>query len=87
MKDSSMSILATKTILLSIFGLSIVPFLAIILQYIDSIIGFSNSNGYYTNSNVYISKGPLIYIVIVLWINIIWGIFYLVYYCSIKRKR
>lgn len=84
MKNSPLNILAIKTILLSIFGLSTLPFLSIIVQYIDSIIGFSSGNGYYTNSSAYIFERPLIYIVIILCINIILGTLCLV--CNYKKK-
>lgn len=86
MKDSPLNILAIKTILLSIFGLSVLPFLSVIVQYIDSIINFSSGRGYYANSNEYIFRSPLVYIGIVLCINIILGISYLVYN-ALKKKR
>ena len=41
------------THLFGIFGLSTLPFLSIIVQYIDSITGFSSGNGYLTNKDVY----------------------------------
>ena len=48
MKDFSWKIFAIKTIIFSIWGLSTLPFLSIIVQYIDSITGFSSGNGYHT---------------------------------------
>ena len=45
MKDFSWKIFAIKTIIFSIWGLSTLPFLSIIVQYIDSITGFSSGNG------------------------------------------
>ena len=49
MKDFSWKIFAIKTIIFSLWGLSTLPFLSIIVQYIDSITGFSSGNGYHTN--------------------------------------
>lgn len=86
MKDSPLNILAIKTILLSVFGLSTLPFLAVIIQYIDSIIHFSSGNGYYTNSNAYIFKSPLVYMGVVLCINIILGVLCLAYQGLKKRE-
>lgn len=85
MKDSPLNILAIKTILLSIFGLSVLPFLSVIIQYIDSITNFSSGRGYYANSSEYIFKSPLVYIGIVLCINIILGFSYLAYN-ALKKK-
>ena len=85
MKDSPLNILAIKTILLSIFGLSVLPFLSVIIQYIDSITNFSSGSGYYANSGEYIFKSPLVYIGIVLCINIILGFSYLAYN-ALKKK-
>lgn len=56
MKDFSWKIFAIKTIIFSIWGLSTLPFLSIIVQYIDSITGFSSGNGYLTNNMDYLLK-------------------------------
>ena len=61
MKDFSWKIFAIKTIIFSIWGLSTLPFLSIIVQYIDSITGFSSGNGYHTNHMDYIFESPLVY--------------------------
>ena len=42
MKDFHLKILAIIMIIFGIFGLSTLPFLSIIVQYIDSITGFSS---------------------------------------------
>lgn len=86
MKDSPLNILAIKTIIFSIFGLSTLPFLSVIVQYIDSITGFSSGNGYHTNNMDYIFENPLVYMVAVLCINIILGLAYLLY-SFFKAKR
>lgn len=86
MKDSPLNILAIKIIIFSIFGLSTLPFLSIIVQYIDLITGFSSGNGYHTNNIAYIFEDPLVYIGGILCINIILGIVYLVY-SFLKTKR
>lgn len=86
MKDSSLKILAIKIIIFSIFGLSTLPFLSIIVQYIDSITGFSSGNGYHTNNIVYIFQSPLVYIGGILCINIILAVVYLIY-SFLKAKR
>ena len=62
MKDFHLKILAIIMIIFGIFGLSTLPFLSIIVQYIDSITGFSSGNGYLTNNMDYLFKSPLIYI-------------------------
>lgn len=86
MKDSPLNILAIKIILFSIFGLSTLPFLSIIVQYIDSITGFSSGNGYHTNNMDYIFENPLVYIGVILCTNVILGIVYLIY-SFFKAKR
>lgn len=78
MKDSPLRILATKTILLSVFGLSTLPFLAVVARYLDSVSGFSSGRGYHTNYMDYMFEAPLIYIGIILCVNIIWGTVYLI---------
>lgn len=79
MKDFSLKIFAIKTIIFSIFGLSTLPFFSIIVQYIDSITGFSSGRGYHTNNMDYIFESPLVYIGVILCINIILSIIYLIY--------
>ena len=86
MKDFSWKIFAIKTIIFSIWGLSTLPFLSIIVQYIDSITGFSSGNGYHTNHMDYIFESPLVYMGVVFCINIILAIAYLMY-CFLKAKR
>lgn len=86
MKASTLSIIAIKTILLSVFGLCTLPFLAVIAQYIDSVTGFSKGQGYHIESSTYIFESPLIYILIILCINILLGIIFLIY-VHIKEKR
>ena len=54
MKDFHLKILAIIMIIFGIFGLSTLPFLSIIVQYIDSITGFSSGNGYLTNNMDYL---------------------------------
>lgn len=49
----------------SIWGLNTLPFLSIIVQYIDSITGFSSGNGYHTNHMDYIFESPLVYMGVV----------------------
>lgn len=78
MKNSFYNNIAITTLILSIFGLSTIPFLAVILQYIDSITGFSPGRGYYSESYRYIFKSPLIYILITFCIYIIISITFLI---------
>ena len=73
-------------IIFGIFGLSTLPFLSIIVQYIDSITGFSSGNGYLTNNMDYLFKSPLIYIGGFFVFSIILAIIYLVY-SFFKAKR
>lgn len=77
MKDSPLKVLAFKTIILSILGLNTLPFLSIIVQYIDSVTGFSLESGYHTNNIDYIFESPLVYIGVVLCINIVLAMIYL----------
>ena len=79
MKDFHLKILAIIMIIFGIFGLSTLPFLSIIVQYIDSITGFSSGNGYLTNNMDYLFKSPLIYIGGFFVFSIILAIIYLVY--------
>lgn len=75
---SSLKIIAIKTIIKSIFGLCTLPLLAVIVQYIDSVTGFSRGQGYYSNSSTYIFSAPLIYILMILCINILLSVVYLI---------
>lgn len=77
--------IAVNTIILSIFGLFTLPFWAVVVQYIDSSVGFSGGQGYYTESNVYIFKRPLVYVFIIFGIYILVGITFLI--VSKKRKK
>ena len=85
MKDFHLKILAIIMIIFGIFGLSTLPFLSIIVQYIDSITGFSSGNGYHTNHMDYIFESPLVYMGVILCINIILAIAHLIY-CFFKAK-
>lgn len=75
---SSLKIISIKTIIKSIFGLCTLPLLAVIVQYIDSVTGFSRGQGYYSNSSTYIFSAPLIYILMILCINILLSVVYLI---------
>ena len=75
MKDFHLKILAIIMIIFGIFGLSTLPFLSIIVQYIDSITGFSSGNGYLTNNMDYLFKSPLIYIGAFLFLVSFWQLF------------
>ncbi len=88
MKTSSLRIFVIKMIILSTLGLCTLPFLSIIVQYIDSVTGFSKGQGYHTESSAYIFEFPLIFIFVILCINILLGVLYLVYgYIREKRDR
>ena len=78
MKDFHLKILAIIMIIFGIFGLSTLPFLSIIVQYIDSITGFSSGNGYLTNNMDYLLK-VLLFILVAFCFSIILAIIYLVY--------
>lgn len=75
---SSLKIIAIKTIIKSVFWLCTLPLLAVIVQYIDSVTGFSRGQGYYSNSGTYIFSSPLIYILMILCINILLSVVYLI---------
>lgn len=78
MKDSSLTALAIKTILISVFGLSLLPFLSLIVQVLDP-------NPSFTDSSMYISNGPLLYPTVVLCVNVILGIIILA--IKVKKER
>ncbi len=86
MKDSPLKVLAFKTIILSILGLSTLPFLSIIVQYIDSVTGFSLGSGYHADNIDYIFESPLVYIGVVFCINIVLAMIYLIH-CYLKEKQ
>ena len=86
MNKFSLNLFAVKTIMLSVFGLSMLPFLAIIVGYIDSVTGFIAGRGYYSDSTMYMFKSPLIYIGIILCINITFSVAVLLYNHFKKRK-
>jgi len=73
MRNSPYCVIAVKTIILSIFGLSTLPFWAVVVQFIDSVTGFSSGQGYHSASQRYIFESPLIYILVVLCINVVAG--------------
>ena len=75
---SSLKIIAIRTIIKSVFGLCTLSLLAVIVQYIDSVTGFSRGQGYYTDSSTYIFSAPLIYILMILCINILLSVVYLI---------
>jgi len=77
MKDSSLTAFAIKTILISVFSLSMLPFLSLIVQVLDP-------NPAFTDSSMYISNGPLLYPAIVLCANVIIGIIIIV--IKVKKK-
>lgn len=79
MKKLDYNILAVKTIMLSVFGLCSLPLLATVVQYIDSVVGFSDGQGYHTESSRYIFETPLVYILIILCIYILGAILFLIY--------
>lgn len=79
MKKLKYNILAIKTIMLSVFGLCSLPLLATVVQYIDSVVGFSTGQGYHTESSSYIFESPLIYILVILCIYILGAIMFLIY--------
>jgi len=86
MRNSPYCVIAVKTIILSIFGLSTLPFWAVVVQFIDSVTGFSSGQGYHSASQRYIFESPLIYILVVLCINVVAGIAFLAY-AHYKEKK
>ena len=86
MRNSPYCVIAVKTIILSIFGLSTLPFWAVVVQCIDSVTGFSSGQGYRSESQRYIFESPLIYILVVLCINVVAGIAFLAY-AHYKEKK
>ena len=74
MKDFHLKILAIIMIIFGIFGLSTLPFLSIIVQYIDSITGCNSGNCDLNNNMDYLFKGRMIYIVGFFVFRFIWEI-------------
>lgn len=58
-------IIAIKVMIFCIFGISTLPLIAVILQFIDSFTNFTGGRGYYTNYWRYLLESPLIFILIV----------------------
>ena len=87
MRNSPYCVIAVKTIILSIFGLSTLPFWAVVVQFIDSVTGFSSGQGYHSASRRYIFESPLIYILVVLCINVVTGIAFLAYTCYKEKME
>lgn len=71
MKREDVTVLAVRTILLSVFGLCALPFCCVIVQYIDSMTGFSTGSGYFSNPMSYLTRSPLIYLLIILCVDLI----------------
>ena len=70
-KNNEYVVFCIKMIVLSVFGLSTLPFLAGVVKYLDSVVGIDSSSGYYTDATEYIFRSPLIYMLVVLCANII----------------
>lgn len=67
MKRFECRMLAVKVVLMSVFGLFSLPSLAVVMQWIDSQVGFSGGgSGYFSESMAYIVRSPLIYLLIIL---------------------
>lgn len=60
MKSSQTNLFAIGTLLVSLLGLCSLPLLSVVVQYMDSINGFSTGAGFYPNSSQYIFEWPLI---------------------------
>lgn len=80
MKDKDYVLFCIKTIMLSVFGLSTIPFLACIVQYLNG----CTYDGCFTYPSYYVLKSPFIQIVIVLCLNIIIASIYL--FKNFKKK-
>lgn len=78
MKDSPLYVFAVKVIVCSLFGLSLLPFLAAIVQYLDSVANITNGNGYVSDYHYYIFQGPVSYILWILLMNIILASLYVI---------
>lgn len=61
MKHMDFSVLTVGTILLSVFGLCLLPFLCTI-QYIDSVTGFSMRSGYLSVPMQDLTRFPLVFL-------------------------
>lgn len=86
MKHSSLTVFVVRMIVGCSIGLSTIPFWAIVVQYINSMVSINGNRGYLTYSSDYIFRAPLVYIVIVLCIHIVWGVTYLIYH-QVKNKK
>ena len=61
MKYMDFSVLTVGVILLSVFGLCLLPFLCAI-QYIDSVTGFSMGSGYLSDPMQDLTRFPLVFL-------------------------
>ncbi|MDD6690710.1 MAG: hypothetical protein PUE63_02515 [Lachnospiraceae bacterium] len=62
MKHMDFSVLTVGTILLSVFGLCLLPFLCFGDQYIDSVTGFSMGSGYLRVPMQDLTRFPLVFL-------------------------
>lgn len=83
MKRFECRMLAVKVVLMSVFGLFSLPSLAVVMQWIDSQVGFSGGSGYFSESMAYIVRSPLIYLLIILCVFLAGGIGFLI----LSRKK
>lgn len=86
MNRSPWTLFSFKLILLSIFGLSALPFLSVVVQYLDTIVNVNGSPGYHTSSSDYLLEWPLLPLVVILGLNLILGILLLAYH-QYKEKQ
>lgn len=78
MKDSRWTMLAAKTAVLSVLGLSALPLLCVIVQYLDATTGFSGGGGYFSDYMAYLSTAPVLTIALALCALLILSAVYLV---------
>lgn len=82
MKHMDFSVLTVGVILLSVFGLCLLPFLCAI-QYIDSVTGFSMGSGYLSDPMQDLTRFPLVFLPAILCADLVLAVGCLVW----KRGR
>ena len=82
-----MKVLMIKLLFLSAFGLCSLPFLSVILQFLDMKTGFGHGYGFHTNSLYYITESPLVFLLCYFIVCILIGVLYFLRLNFRKKKE
>ena len=76
-----------KLLFLSALGLCSLPFLSVILQFLDMKTGFGHGYGFHTNSLYYITESPLVFLLCYFIVCILIGVLYFLRLNFRKKKE